>query len=88
MITQENILAHEFVGLHAEIASSANKSAVGIRGLVTDETKSTMRLRSGGRTRIIPKGACTWRFFIGGRAVDVDGSMIQKRPHERLMAWR
>lgn len=88
MITQDNITRHELVGLHAEVVSSSNRSAVGLQGTVIYETRSMLHLRTGERTVMLPKSHCTWRFVADGADVMVDGAAIKKRPHERLVAKR
>jgi ribonuclease P protein subunit POP4 len=84
MITVENIASHELVGLHAQVTGSSNKCLIGLQGVVADETKSMLCLRDGRRRIMVPKAHSTWRFTVRGCRIVLDGSMIQKRPHERL----
>ncbi|MEM3030704.1 MAG: ribonuclease P protein component 1 [Candidatus Micrarchaeia archaeon] len=85
MITRQNIIVHELIGLRAEVAASASKPLIGLAGVVVDETKNTLTLERGGRERIVPKRACTFRFHLpqGGDAL-VRGSLIALEPVERL----
>jgi len=40
MITKENIISHELIGLKTEIIDSSNKEILGLNGTIIDETKS------------------------------------------------
>lgn len=40
MITKENIISHELIGLKTEIIDSSNKEILGLNGTIVDETKS------------------------------------------------
>ena len=90
MITRENILIHEFIGLRACVVKSTCKNLIGARGLVVDETKNTLVLevRDGAEKRI-PKKVCVFRFELpaekGNRkeTVDVDGALICYAPENR-----
>ncbi|MEM4389837.1 MAG: ribonuclease P protein component 1 [Candidatus Micrarchaeia archaeon] len=85
MITKQNIIVHELIGLRAEVVESTSKPLIGLAGVVVDETKNTLTLEHAGRTRCIPKRACTFRFHLpqGGEAL-VRGSLIALDPVERL----
>ena len=85
MITAENLVRHELIGLRARVTDSTNSDVIGVEGVILDETKSTFRLRTGDRSITVPKAHSTWEFFIGETAVSMHGDMIQKRPHERLV---
>ena len=39
MITADNIISHEFIGLHTEIIKSTNPQVIGLNGRIMDETK-------------------------------------------------
>lgn len=82
MITSQNILAHEFIGLHTKIIQSANNSLVGLCGLVSFETKSMFHFKNPNKQ--IPKSMCTFEFTLpDGSNVIVDGKKIIKRPQDR-----
>jgi len=85
MITEDNILRHELVGLRATVSGSANAQLVGTSGLVIDETKSTLVLETQSGTKTVPKRGNTWTFAVSGRAMAVDGGRIARRPAERLV---
>ena len=82
MITSQNILTHEFIGLHTKIIQSTNESLVGLCGLVSFETKSMFHFAN--TNKQIPKSICTFEFTLpDGNNVLVDGKKIIKRPQDR-----
>ena len=84
MITQDNILQHEFIGLKAEISHSANSSLIGLNGTIINETKSMIQLDTQKGIKMIPKSINTWKFIVNDNQISVDGTQIQKRPFDRL----
>ena len=86
MITPENIAMHELVGLDVTVEKSSNPQLIGLNGRVEYETKSMLHIRTGSRTRLIPKGACHLRFKVNNTNVTLDGARIAKRPYDRTGA--
>jgi ribonuclease P protein subunit POP4 len=85
MITRQNLLYCTFIDLKVEIVKSSQKSLIGLNGKVTDETKNMIVIEKyDGNEVHIPKISCTFRFTTDdGDQVDVEGSKITFRPHER-----
>ncbi len=85
VITRKNILYSAFIGLAAEIVNSGQRSIVGLRGTVVDETKNMVHLElEGGRVVRVQKAGTTFRFTAeDGDKVEIDGRRIAFRPHER-----
>jgi ribonuclease P protein subunit POP4 len=84
MITQKNLLYSTFIGLEAEIIGSSQRSLIGKKGRVVDETKNLIVLESGGKELRVTKISSTFRFTTeGGEKSDVVGKKIAFRPHER-----
>jgi ribonuclease P protein subunit POP4 len=85
MISPKNLVKHELIGLTAEVAESTNKSQVGIKGIVVDETKNLVVVEtSKGLKRIQKKGAEFIFNIPEGKRVKVKGNKIAVRPEERL----
>ncbi|MFQ6050413.1 MAG: ribonuclease P protein component 1 [Candidatus Hydrothermarchaeota archaeon] len=90
MITPENILRHELIGLRARVECSKNKTLIGLEGLIVDETKNTIRIKTKTKEKTILKSIVTLRIFLNGSVI-VDGKMLIGRPEERIkkkMRWR
>ena len=86
MITPQNIFRHELVGLHVEVVKSSHEGFTGIKGVVVDETKNTIKVEDEtGCEKIIPKNVATFRLTLPDSAVvDVDGRIIVARPEDRI----
>ena len=84
MITEQNILLHELVGLDAEVIKSTNKDVIGIQGTIIDETKSMLILDTKKGIKKIQKDHNEWKFSLNFNDIIVQGNKIAKRSHDRL----
>ena len=84
MITAENIVQHELIGLDTEITQSSNAQSIGFKGKVIDETKSMFVLRTKNGIKKFPKENTHWRFSFGNNEIMLNGNMLTKRPYERI----
>ena len=83
-ITPENLAVHELIGLRARVAESLSLPHKGISGVVVDETKSTLVLRTSKGEKTVPKKGCVFSFALpGGRRALLDGGKIAFRPYDR-----
>ena len=84
MITQENLLMHELIGLEATIMKSNNEQIIGISGKIVDETKSMLFLDTINGIKKIPKENTEWKFSFDDHESITKGNLLTKRPQERL----
>jgi ribonuclease P protein subunit POP4 len=84
MITQENLLMHELIGLEATVMKSNNAQIIGISGKIIDETKSMLFLNTINGVKKIPKENTEWKFSFDRNESIVNGNLLTKRPQERL----
>ena len=84
MITLDNIITHEIIGLNAIVSNSPNSEIIGLNGTIVDETKSMFTIKKGNSFKNIPKKHNTWKFNVGGQEMTLDGSMLEKRSFDRL----
>ena len=70
-------MVKEFIGATIEIVDATNKSLVGKKGKVIDETKNTITLEN---KKIILKNSVALK--IGEKIIS--GNTITKRPYERI----
>jgi ribonuclease P protein subunit POP4 len=85
MISARNLIRHELIGLNVEIADSTNKSHVGLKGLVVDETKNLLAIETDKGIKKIQKKGAEFIFTIPeGKRVKVNGAIIAKRHEERV----
>lgn len=92
MITKKNLLYSAFIGLAVELINSSQRSIIGLKGTIVDETKNLIVIESAGigaepgpgKEIRVPKAGATFRFTLeSGETADVDGKKIAFRPHER-----
>ena len=76
----ENLYRHELIGLSVTVEKSTNPTLVGIRGKVEDETRDTLVISG----RIVQKKDNTFLFSVGEGKVEIEGSVIQGRPEDRI----
>ena len=73
---------YELIGEEVEVVKSNNKSSLGIKGKVVDETKQTIKIEMLGKTKTLLKKNITFKLKKSGRIVD--GKKLTKRPEERI----
>ena len=84
MITAQNLKLHELIGLHAKVAESLSTPHKGLSGLVIDETKNTLVLRTGCVEKVVPKKGRIFLFTLpSGEKARLAGDSIVFRPYDR-----
>lgn len=85
MITANNVLAHELIGLEAKIVESTDPSLAGVKGTIVFETKNTLTIRTGDKQRQIAKSAAK-KIEIATQtgACFISGSSMIARPEDRV----
>lgn len=86
MISRDNVLVHEWIGLNARISKCSCREMEGIRGRIIDETRNTLVLEDGqGNVKRIPKKTCAFELeFAPGNWTGIDGKDVCYAPEERL----
>ena len=85
MITKNNILRHEFIGLKTKIEESTDPKKKGIYGKIIYETQKTFKIKTNEKIIIIPKKGCIFQMELpDGNITTVDGNKIITRPEERI----
>jgi ribonuclease P protein subunit POP4 len=79
----QEVIRHELIGLEVEVHDAGNKSLIGIKGKVVDETKNMLEIQTKHGTKSIIKDQAILDFIIEGKKVRVDGKILTKRPEER-----
>jgi len=80
MRTPKNILQHELIGLRCRVVGAHNKSQVGIKGKIRDETLKMLFVDG----KAVPKSGSTFRVWLDDKAVDIDGNALAARPEDRI----
>ena len=84
MRTPKNIKQHELIGLECEIVLATNKSQIGVKGRIIDETLKTLLLKTEKGRKQIPKKGTVFRIRLHDKKVDVQGDGILARPEDRI----
>ena len=85
MITPENLVRHELIGLPVEVASSTNPAQVGISGRVVDETRNTLLIETRSGVKCVPKSSNCFIFTLNqGLKVKAEGSVLVSQPDNRI----
>jgi ribonuclease P protein subunit POP4 len=84
MITTENIIRHELIGLETSVMRSTNLQIMGLHGKIVDETRSMFVIETHTGVKHVPKENSVWEFSLNGSMSTVDGKSILKRSYERI----
>ncbi|HEV8289617.1 MAG TPA: ribonuclease P protein subunit [Candidatus Norongarragalinales archaeon] len=71
----------ELIGLDVSIEQAPNKSLIGLKGKIIDETKETLLVETSKGRRVIPKTGT--RLFFPSFGESVQGDALRVRPEER-----
>lgn len=85
MITSNNLVHHEFIGLNVKVFGDKNKS-LDLYGTIIDETKNTIKIETlDNAEKIIPKEGSIFIFELpNGEKVEVNGKILSIRPEDRI----
>lgn len=70
----------ELIGLRSEVVDSKNRSNIGIKGTIRDETKNTITI---GKKRLFKKNI-TIRITKDKEEITIKGEKLAGRPKERI----
>ena len=85
MIVAPSLLQHELIGLETRVIRSLNRSQIGIRGKVLDETQKTLTILHDNKEKRIVKETSTFLFTLPDKTVvEVDGKVLVGRPEDRV----
>ncbi len=84
----KDFLRHGLIGLKAKVLESKNKSCNDVQGVVVDETKNTITIKTNNKEKKMLKNVCVFEFEINNNKVVVNGKNIQKKPTERIKVKR
>ncbi|MDO5844706.1 MAG: ribonuclease P protein subunit [Methanocorpusculum sp.] len=84
MITPQNVLRHELIGLYASVEKSCNLFEKDVFGLIVDETRNTVSLNTPNGVKIFEKHGRVFRVIIpDGTVVRIDGDALVYRSKRR-----
>lgn len=77
----KKLTKYEFIGSELEIVKSNNKTLIGLKAKIENETKNMFIMDNGKK---VIKSESTFRIKIGGKLVDIDGKILVGRPEDRI----
>jgi ribonuclease P protein subunit POP4 len=86
MITQENILSHEIIGLYATVERCSDIYLTNLSGKIIMETKNIISIETSKGIKHVSKTAAKKiRFDLkSGRSCSISGSLLIGRPEDRI----
>ncbi|MBN2330481.1 MAG: ribonuclease P protein subunit [Candidatus Aenigmarchaeota archaeon] len=83
MITPQNLVRHELIGLTVLVTDHAGSRT---KGRVVDESRNTLTVDVSGFEKKFIKDQCVFRFLLPVQMkwVKVDGRVIVARPEDRI----
>ena len=85
MISSQNVLRHELIGLDVLVSGAANPYHRGITGRIVDETKNLLVIETARGVLSIPKAHSRFQLHLpGGGLVEIDGSVMALAPEKRI----
>ena len=85
MITPENLVRHELIGLKIKIVEDSDKKLAGLAGKVIDETRNMLVIETAsGKEISVAKETGVFSFRVDSVWVRVDGRIIVGRPEDRI----
>lgn len=85
IITPENLVRHELIGLPVEVVEGTNPSQLGISGRVIDETRNTFLIETRSGDKRVPKSCNCFLFTLSqGLKVKAEGSVLVSQPENRI----
>jgi ribonuclease P protein subunit POP4 len=85
MISSQNVLRHELIGLDVLVSGAANPLHRGLCGHIIDETKNLLIIETSNGVKRIPKMHSRFQLHLSSRElVEIDGSVMVLAPEKRI----
>jgi ribonuclease P protein subunit POP4 len=85
MITPQNVLRHELIGLDVLVSGATNPLHRGLSGCIIDETKNLLVIETSQGVKRIPKMHSRFQLHLPGSGlVEIDGSVMVLAPEKRI----
>ncbi|MCD4740384.1 ribonuclease P protein subunit [archaeon] len=85
----KQLAEHTIIGLKCEITNSSQRNIVGLKGKIIDETLNTITIETKNGEKQIQKKTTTFQIHFPTETIEIKGTTLTQRPHERLRKiWR
>lgn len=79
-----DIKRHELIGLDIEVIDAKNKSLIGIKGRIVDETRNTIKVIHENQEKILLKDQITFITKFNGQKIKINSKLFAGKPEERI----
>jgi ribonuclease P protein subunit POP4 len=84
LITVDNLIRHELLGLEIRVNGSTNKNQNKLSGIIVNETKNTFVIYRNRKEKILSKNESNLIFNLDGNLVEINGKTLIGRPEDRV----
>lgn len=84
MRNPKNILQHELIGLECKVIDAKNKSLIGLKGRIVDETKNMIIIEVNNDVKKIPKACSIFEVKLDKYRIQIPGKELLGRPEDRI----
>ena len=85
MISCQNVIRHELIGLDVLVSGAANPFQRDVSGRIIDETRNLVAIQTQAGIKKIPKSGSTFRLSLPDNTlVEINGSALILAPEKRL----
>lgn len=85
MISSQNVIRHEMIGLDVLVSGAANPLQRGLTGHIIDETKNLLIIETLNGIKNIPKKHSRFQLHLpSSEVVEIDGSAMVVAPEKRI----
>lgn len=85
MISSQNVIRHEMIGLDVLVSGASNPLHRELTGHIIDETKNLLVIETLKGTKRIPKMHSRFQLRLpGSELVEIDGSVMALAPEKRI----
>ena len=77
-----SLLNQPWLAMTITVIDSKDNGLIGLQGMIVDETKHTLRVRSSKGVHVIPKNVI--RFTLDNGDTVIEGSKVTQRPEDRV----
>ena len=75
------------IGREVEVINATDKSLIGVKGRIIDETLKTFKIKQDSRIKVVPKNAVRLKISLPSGEIEINGNLLMQRPEERIKKW-
>ena len=82
---EKYLLQAELIGRAVEIIESSNRTLVGVKGVIRDETKNMLIIETKDGIKKVIKDQCVFAFKTQKGIIKLNGKKLVHRPEDRIL---